>query len=338
MTKGEHRMRICLVGNVQGNIDEGMKKISFCIYSALSPLVTVRIYSPLDLISKWQEIRKFHPDIIHYLTGPSIFSFFLLWVTNKINRNIRTIITISHPQRLFSSRIISLLKPNLVLVQSEDMKNYFSKIGIKNEYFPNGVDIIKFSPVDEPKKIQIRKELGVDLNKFIILHVGNLRKGRNLVLLRYIAQEIKGVYVVVVSSTSIKSDNIEDSLSSDPKIQVISNYVEEIEKFYQLADCYVFTVLERPYAIDLPLSVLEAAACNLPIVTTRYCGVSIFFEENPFFLFSDSVGEMVKKVSQIKIDLQNKFSEIRNRDGVIAFSWKNLASRLVRIYQDELNK
>ena len=42
----------------------------------------------------------------------------------------------------------------------------------------------------------------------------------------------------------------------------------DIASYYRAADCYVFPVLSGEGAIALPLSVLEAMACNLPVVST----------------------------------------------------------------------
>ena len=48
---------------------------------------------------------------------------------------------------------------------------------------------------------------------------------------------------------------------------VIRKYISSMVDIYNLADFYVFPVLRQDGAIETPLSVMEAMACNLPIVS-----------------------------------------------------------------------
>ena len=68
---------------------------------------------------------------------------------------------------------------------------------------------------------------------------------------------------------------------------IIDRFVENIEEVYQLSDVYIFPVKEEMNAIDIPLSVLEAASCNLQIVTTDYGELKVFKGEDGFFYTND---------------------------------------------------
>jgi glycosyltransferase involved in cell wall biosynthesis len=53
-------------------------------------------------------------------------------------------------------------------------------------------------------------------------------------------------------------------------VEVHHDYIERIERYYQASDLYLFPVKNETSAIDLPLSVLEAMACEKPILTTPH--------------------------------------------------------------------
>jgi len=197
--------RICLVGDISGNIDEGMKKVTYNIYKGLSQNNEVIVVKPLELIRNKMKINEFNPDIIHYITGPSIFSFFLLKIGGFGLKNVKSVVSISHPQKLFPPYFISLLRPNMAIVQSDDMNTFFSNLGINTVKICNGIDLKSFSPVNSRQKLYLRSKYGIADDKFVILHVGNIRDGRNLYPLIKLAKT-REFQVVVVASTTIKKD------------------------------------------------------------------------------------------------------------------------------------
>ena len=73
-------MRVCLLGEYNENLDEGMRKTSFYIARELSKYHQIL---PLDLRkvtskSFWREFKDFNPQIVHYIHGASLKSFTLL--------------------------------------------------------------------------------------------------------------------------------------------------------------------------------------------------------------------------------------------------------------------
>ena len=324
-------LKICLIGNISGNIDEGMKKITCCLFNELSRSHDVIIHKPQDILFKKKELLDFNPDIVHYITGPSTFSFIMLRYAKIGLKKTKTVVSISHPDHLFFSRIISILKPDLTLVQSPDMNLFFNKLGLKTEFFPNGVDINKYKPFSNEGKHHVRSKYGIDLEKFVVLHVGNIRSGRNLIFLKRLAKN-SDLQVVICSSTTIPEEmSLKKELISSG-IKVIDYYVEKIEEVYNLADCYVFTVARRPYAVEVPLSVLEAMSCNLPIVSTKYAGLPTFFSDDGGLFYVDDTDEMVNKVYTIKKKLTNNVFSIKTRDKTIPFSWDKVSGKLEDIY------
>ena len=68
-------------------------------------------------------------------------------------------------------------------------------------------------------------------------------------------------------------------------------------------------------------------ACNLPVIATRYGGLVDFFPEDNGFLFAETRGEVLDKISLVKEGLPS-----RTRAMVEALSWENV----VKTYWQEL--
>lgn len=325
-------MRICLIGDITGNIDEGMKKMSYHIYDTLSKNAEVIILNPYSILTLgfWRNLILFNPEIINYLTGPSLKSLFVMKIISIFSIKSTKIITVSHPKIKFKS-LVPLLNTKYAIVHSERTDRMFSDYGFKTEFIPNGVDTDKFVKPSYELKMYLRKKYSILENKYVILHVGNILAGRNIVALRGLQNSSN--QVVIIGSTSI---NVNVSILNELKDAgciVITDFIENIHELYQLSDCYIFPVLEEIRAIECPLSVLEAAACNLPIISTKFGGLQHIFEEKDGFYFVDTVEEICPLIEKVKLDI----SKINTRDQVKNYSWNNIGLKYLSFYEKILD-
>jgi len=91
--------------------------------------------------------------------------------------------------------------------------------------------------------------------------------------------------LVVGSTTTIRSNEEVQSLEETGSI-IINDYIASIEEIYQLSDCYIFPTIDEKAAIQVPLSVLEASSCGIPVVSTEFGGLKdIFSNENSLIKF-----------------------------------------------------
>jgi glycosyltransferase involved in cell wall biosynthesis len=102
-------------------------------------------------------------------------------------------------------------------------------------------------------------------------------------------------------------------------VKVWREYIANIEEIYQLSDCYLFQVSSKTAAIELPLSVLEAMACNLPVITTRYGALGDLFSEGDGFLFAQDPEEMLERISLVREGIS-----CRTREMVEPYTWANV--------------
>ncbi len=321
-------MRICLVGDFSENLDEGMRKVTFYLYKELS-----RKHDVLPLNSRkislgfLKKISDFNPGIIHYTHGPSIISLMALGILALFSKA-KTVTSATHSEFPFPlKRFIPLFKPDIILTQSYNTDKMFRNFGCKTEFFPNGVDMAKFISVSEKRRAELREKYGIDKEKFIILHVGSIVKRRNIKNFSKI-QKKEGNQVIIVGSTSIPMEEGLYKFLKENGCIVWRSYLKDIEEIYQLSDCYIFPAKNVISSIELPLSVLEAMSCNLPVITTKFGALPRIFKEGDGLSFVDEEDDLVTTLESVK----KSNIDIKTREKVIPYSWENIGEKLEEIY------
>ncbi len=272
-------------------------------------------------------IARFRPDLIFYVPTAcaTVFSFFRSRVLKLYGLGApAAMIALQMRSYGWLSRImIPRLQPDVVLVQSQATLNSLREFGGQLRLLPPGIDAERFAPVTPDRRLELRARYGLDPRHYIVLHVGHLNRGRNIQSLLHL-QRRPGMHVIVVGSTSTEHDIALVEELTRAGVRVIREYVPDIAEIYQLADCYVFPVNAETNSIDIPLSVLEAMACDLPVVTTRFGGLPVLFEGNQGFRYVDGPEQMVDAVEACKW-----LREAGTRAMVEPYSWPHIAQQLV---------
>ena len=326
-------MRICLISSYSGTLGEGMRNVAFHFDKELTKRHEVLHLSLDALFSKefWKKIKNFNPQIIHYVPGRTIKSFVIAKVLKFCcNNNAKIAMSVMllnlHP---LGGEIISLFKPDLVLTQSYKTERLFTKLGCKTEFLPSGINIKKFIPVSKGVKEALRGKYRIDKEKFIILHVGHINKGRNIQILNKLQQKGNNQVIIVTSSVEPIEHKVYKNLKESGCI-VWRTYFENIEEIYALSDCYVFPTTDTLKCIELPLSVMEAMSCNLPIISTKFGALPRVFEEGNGLIFVDKEEDFVRELERIK----KRDIEIKTREKVLPYSWENVVRKLEEIYEE----
>lgn len=233
----------------------------------------------------------------------------------------------------FLKPIFHLLKPDGMIVLSQTMQEEFSFLNVPIEIFYPGVDFKRFCPVNNNKKIFLRKKYGFPHKAPIFLHVGHLKKTRNIKLILKLAENKDYYFCLVLSSTTKKERDKElwRELIKRRNIFIIDQSLTNIEEIYQLTDCYIFPVQTRIGATEVPLSVLEAMAVNLPVITTPYGALPEMFSHNPQkgFYFAQTAEDFSRYLQEI-----SQRSDFSTREMVKDFSWEK---RVEDLYQKLIN-
>jgi len=318
-------MKIMLIGSLKGNLDEGMHNITFNLYRELSKEHEVLLVDTKNPFVSFKKVRSFKPEIIHYIHGPTFLSF-LLTKFLSIRSDAKTVLSAPQP-KIFNSPFASLasfIRPSIVLAQSRKSEIMFKRMGIITSFLPNGVNINKFLPASHKRKEALREKYGVDNKKFIVLHVGPIKKNRNVNFLTKI--QSNKIQVIIVCSTSFSPEKEVYIELLKSGCLVWKCFFSNIEEIYQLSDCYIFPVTDPLGCIEIPLSVMEAMSCNLPVISTAYGGLPDIFSEGKGLFF-------VKKLEEIPDKLKEaKSVKAQTRRLVLPYSWEKIVKKLVRIY------
>jgi glycosyltransferase involved in cell wall biosynthesis len=328
-------MKICIVGNYSNTLDEGMANVTYNMYAILKSKYAsndIRLLNIKNVKSTkfWKAIFKMKPDVVHYVPGPT-FKGLLLVKLIRLLTSSRTVITATQPSLphniFFSKLILPLLKPDIVLVQSDDSENFFRSINYNARFLANGVDTERFVPIDANRRNEIRKKYGFNEEDFIVLHVGPIKRGRNQMSLAQL-KDIK--LLLIVSLTNPSEEKAYQDVVNTHAI-VWKRYFPNVEEVYAMSDVYIWPAFEKFHGIEMPLSVLEAMSCNLPVITTKYGALKrVFQEKNDGLIFVNKEEQILEAIMVIK----NRSIKINTREKVRMFSWKNIANEVGHIYEE----
>jgi glycosyltransferase involved in cell wall biosynthesis len=324
-----NKLKICFLGDFENRLDEGMTNVSFHLYEEIKKEYPNTVYLSLKQIFSpkfWKQIRKFNPDLVHLVSGPTVRLLILLKII-QITCKSKTVVSSTKSSLKGSFKKISkFLKPNLVIVNSKKSEDFFKSINFKTKFFPNGVDTRKFIPVTKEQKNQLRKKFNIQQNEFVVLHVGPLIKGRNQRALL----ELENIRLLLVLSLTNKSDEIEIKKLTKNNVTIYTEYFPNIEEIYQLSDAYIFPIFDGFHSIETPLSVLEALSCNLPVISSRYGGgLESFLEEGDGLIFVDNIENTKRSLSKIKTE--NNF---QTRKKIEKFTWSEIAKKIIFEYNE----
>lgn len=171
----------------------------------------------------------------------------------------------AHPRRrMLTQAVCSLVRPRIVGVSMTAADTISAITGSKDvRVITNGVDTKKFTPED---KAEVRQRWNIPVNAPVIGAVGRLElvKGHDVLLDAMIGLP-EGVVCVIVGAGS-QLDNLKEkakALGIEHQVIFVGN-VAETSGIYS-----AFDVLCLPSRAEgLPLTVLEAQSCGVPVVAT----------------------------------------------------------------------
>ncbi len=285
--------------------------------------------NPLFLNSSIRKVLKKADSAVLYIpfasnTLASTLRTFMLSLINK--KKVYVLFALRHQMNTLSRLLLKLSKATVIALSEQSYTFYKQVAADKVVYLKTGVDTKKFLPVDADTKMKLRKKYSLPADKNIVLHVGHLNSGRNVQKLLNLDDNSHGVLVLSSVTKDERDLQLKEKLESSGKVTLIYDYIENIEEVYQFSDVYLFPVFEQGKCIDVPLSVLEAASCNIPVICTEYGELKSFKNEKGFYFTDDfeykNLNDMIGKAC---------FDSHSTRDAVADYDWEKSINRLMQL-------
>jgi glycosyltransferase involved in cell wall biosynthesis len=217
------------------------------------------------------------------------------------------------------------LWPDLAVVSSSAERDRLAAEGCTAEVLPPAIDLDTFRPASPDEKIELRRKWGLPPGADVVLHVGHLVPARNLPAL--IAVSARPNTAVVMLASGVRhpeSERLRRELETRG-VMVLTGYRPDVAELYRASDCYLFASNSWGGGIDLPLSVLEAMASDLPVASTSFGALPELFAGADGILFADDAAELPALVDRL---LRTR---PRTRPLVAAYSWDALATHLLSL-------
>lgn len=291
-------------------------------------------------------MREFRPDIVHVFFGiPSGPVGYLL----KKIYSIPYVIFLGgrdvprpHPDPPFYRLIYGILKPAIksiwgnskaVVACSDGLRELALKTDdrVNIRVIPDGVDLSRFCPVE--------KIVNTDIVK--LLAIGRLipRKGFDY-LIKSLPEVIK----------SAKKDFILEIVGDGPMRPDLSHMAEQLQvaqrvvfagsvpyeklvQKYNQADVFVLSSL----AEGMPLVVLEAMACGLPIVASKVQGIQELVKDgvNGYLFTPADHHRLAQHLTAVINDDANRLRMgVESTKMVKKYDWANIAEQYLHIYEE----
>ena len=220
------------------------------------------------------------------------------------------------------------------------------RTGITPEVIPMGVDPSLFLPGADRAQTMIDKTSGPNL-----LFVGRIAEKKGLTFLIQAIREVRTDYpnmkLTIVGDGGIRPDleALTKKLDLDPIIEFKGSVENEtLPGHLRRADIFVI-----PSIVDalgdqegLPVVLLEAAACGVPIIATNVGGITDFVTDNETGLLVEpkSVDQLANAIRRLSADdlLRARISQAGRALVEERFSWDSIFNRFDALVGDALSR
>lgn len=233
-----------------------------------------------------------------------------------------------------SSRVIALHQ-----LEEEQIKSR-GIVENKIDIVPNGIDLMEFS--DLPQRGQFRRKYNINKNKKIILFLGRLHKIKGLNLLLKVFSELNEYIEETLLIVVGYNDGLLESLQKQVAyLRLIDKVIftgplcgnEKLEAFID-ADVYVLPSIYDTF----PLTIMEACACGIPVVTTDRCGIANIVKDKVGYVVEYNSDQLRQALIDLLTDddLRKKFGMEGERLVKEEFNWHKIILKLEKTYQDAI--
>lgn len=234
-------------------------------------------WQKMRLVMSLRELRQ-EFDVFHFLFTPTKLNTFLInfFAGVKKIKTIQTIATLR--EDLYSDEEIKkLMFGDLIITYSDYAKNKLNKLGFENaqRIYP-GIDLEQYRKTEKDEKLM--KENNLSKEDFVINFTGEYTR---LGAIDLVVDSFINIAKIIPEAKLSLAVRIKNEKDAEKKKEVIeklkeNNVLEKVSFFdngtykmpevYNLCDVSLFPVQNMKGKFDVPLAVIEAMACEKPVI------------------------------------------------------------------------
>ena len=173
-----------------------------------------------------------------------------------------------------------------ILAQNRDMIKYFFPNRKNVSLVSRGVDTDEF--ISQEKDAKLIHKYNISVHEKVVLTVANLVpvKGIEILLdaIQLLSRKDRSIRLFIVGDKNSDYGKLmekkADLYKHSSKIHFIGK-VQDVKKYYSIADIFVLPTLDKGRREGSPVSLLEAMSCNIPIIASDVSGVNDILEPFP---------------------------------------------------------
>ncbi len=225
----------------------------------------------------------------------------------------------------------------LITINQEDYKIAKEKFKAKDVKLVHGVGVEteKFNfEMSEEEKHNLRKNLGLKDEDFVLICIGELNKNKNQIMaieaMKELVKEKKNIKLLLVGrgekeefyKLKISEYNLENNVK-------LLGYRRDIPQLLKISNCALALSIRE----GLGLNVLEAISSKIPIITTKNRGHKELIQDEILMIENNEKNELIKKIIYVmKNNILTEFIN-KNYENMEKFSIQNIQSVMKEIYE-----
>ncbi len=296
------------------------------------------IFFPSIFTKLWKQIKI--ADVVHVHDGFYESSFLAVLIAKILKKPVvltQHVSMVMHPSKLimFIEKIVYVTtgffifrNSDLIITYNDRVERFLVEMGVEERKLvrlTNGVDLELFNKGTLTEKIQFKLKYGLNINKKIVLFVGRFvpKKGFDKVFASKSSE-----YQLVFAGGEALQKNTEDVVFLGKLSQ------DQISEVYKASDIFILPSESEGF----PLSIQEAMACGLPIITAADEGYKSYDLDPSLFHMienpnDESVAFAIRSVLNNEPMLQ-KMSEYSEKYAKENFSWPISSKKLNDMYTE----
>ena len=220
----------------------------------------------------------------------------------------------------------------LITINKEDYDRV-KKFKAKKVVFVPGVGVDTKKYKVDVNRDEKRRDLGIPINSFVILSVGELSKRKNFeVIIRALAKINNSDIKYIICGKGHLQKYL-SKLATEYKVDVIFlGFRSDINEICSISDLFAFP----SYQEGLPVALMEAMAAGLPIVCSNIRGNTDLIEDNigGFLSKPDDVNKFALNIEKVQRDIairqQMKNSNLKK---IVQYDMNTVCETMKNIYE-----